>query len=170
MNQDRNKAWGFALFSDDVRVEIGGKISLMGLYQTDMVFPNTLNVPLVIPKFVIQIMYYEIIGAVEGDISFRVTYGQKNEMVAEMTVLRTDLTIGAIANASHDAPSEEERIFHARLPLVLSPFAISELGRLRVRAHYSDGSILKLGSILVRQVSEEEFQVVTAGSPAAPQK
>jgi len=81
-HQDRNKAWGFALFGDDVRAEIGGKTSLMGLYQADMFFPDNLPLPIVLSKFVIHIMYYEIIGSIEGDFSFEVTYGPKNQAVA----------------------------------------------------------------------------------------
>jgi hypothetical protein len=54
-------------------------------------------------------------------------------------------------------PEDKERIFHSRIPVGLSPFSIPGIGRLRVRAHYSDGSILKMGSIAVRQASVEEF-------------
>jgi hypothetical protein len=36
---DRN-SWGVSLFCDDIRAELGGKISVMGIYQTDMIFPE----------------------------------------------------------------------------------------------------------------------------------
>jgi hypothetical protein len=158
-DQDRNKAWGFSLFCDDARSEVGGKTSLMGLYQSDMFFPDNVPLPVMVPKFIIQIMYYEIIGSIEHDISFKVTLGSKDEAIAEIPILRKDIVAPLAAeNLKNGLAEEEERIFHLRMPLVLSPFHISEMGRLRVRAHYGDGAILKLGSLALRQVSEAEFR------------
>jgi hypothetical protein len=167
-DQDRNRAWGFALFGDDVRVELGGKTSLMGIYQSDMLFPGSMRFPFLLPKFVIQIMYYEIVSAIEGDLIFRVTHGPKRETIAEMPVQRKDLGGAAAVIGNEEANENSERIIHIRAPLVLSPFQITELGRLRVRVHYSDGAVLKLGSIAIRQIPDDEFRVVT-GLPIAPQ-
>ena len=165
--QDRNKAWGFTLFGDDVRVEVGGKISLMGLYQADMFFPNNIKFPVALPRFCMLVMYYEIRGALEDDITFKVTFGTENTSLVEIPVLRKDLneSIGDQTIPEDTAPEDKERIFHSRFPIALSPFSIPGVGRLRVRAHYSDGSILKLGSIAVRQTSVEEFNKMLAIGP-----
>src|SRR5262245_36906957 len=72
MDHDRNVSWGFAHFCDDVRHEEGNKLSLMGLYQNDLIFPGTVAFPVSVPKFVILIMYYEIIGAINGDMNLHV--------------------------------------------------------------------------------------------------
>jgi hypothetical protein len=168
--QDRNKAWGFSLFGDDMRVEVGGKMSLMGLYQADMFFPDNAPYPVNIPRFCILIMYYEIIGAIEDDVTFKVTFGPENQVVAELPVLRKDLrdlTNAIQPNEADATPEDKERIFHSRIPIMLSPFAIPSKGRLRVRAHYSDGSVLKLGSISVREVSLEDFNRML-GQPPLP--
>jgi hypothetical protein len=167
-DQDRNKAGGFALFADDVRVELGGKTSLMGIYQSDMLFPGSMKLPFLLPKFVVQIMYYEIVSVIDGDLTFRVTHGSKHQTIAEMPVLRKDLGIAAAAIGNEEASEDSERIIHIRLPLILSPFQITEMGRLRVRAHYSDGAVLKLGSIAIKQIPDDEFRVVT-GLPITPQ-
>jgi hypothetical protein len=159
-DQDRNKAWGFAIFADDVRVEVGGKMSLMGIYQADMFFPNSVRFPITVPKFSIVIMYYEIRGAIEDDIVFKVTFGPESTTLAEFPILRKDLPDPTAPIEPYDsdaAPEDKERIFHSRIPVILSPFTIPSDGRLRVRAHYGDGSILKLGSIAVREVSLEDF-------------
>jgi hypothetical protein len=168
MDQDRNKAWGFALFGDDVRVELGGKTSLMGIYQSDMLFPGSMKFPFLLPKFIIQVMYYEMVSAIDGDLVFRVTQGSKHDTIAEMPILRKDLRVAATAIGNEEASEDFERIIHIRMPLVLSPFQITEVGRLRVRAHYSDGAVLKLGSIAIRQLPDDEFRVVT-GLPVIPQ-
>jgi hypothetical protein len=78
----------------------------------------------------------------------------------EIPISRKDILDGqAQTTFTPDSTSEDsERIFSVRMPIALSPFVVSKLGRLRVRAHYSDGKILKLGSIAIRQVPEAEFQ------------
>jgi hypothetical protein len=169
MNQDRNKAWGFALFGDDVRAEIGGKLSLMGLYQADMFFPDSMRFPIGLPKLVILIMYYEIQGSLQEDFSFRITYGAENNLLAEIPVSRSDIVAGQAQAPvpEEDDPSERaERIFNMRMPVVLSPFSVDKMGRLRVRAHYSDGKILKLGSIGLKQIPEIDFQNMLGIKPA----
>jgi hypothetical protein len=166
-NQDRNKAWGFVLFGDDLRAEVGGKLSLMGMYQADMFFPENMPLPIAMPKLVLMIMYYEIHGSLQEDISFKITYGAESTILAEMPISRKDIDAGqAQAQVTQENPTEDsERIFNIRMPAVLSPFVIEKLGRLRVRAHYSDGKILKLGSIAVRQVPETEFQSMLGIKP-----
>jgi hypothetical protein len=168
-NQDRNKAWGFVLFGDDVRAEVGGKLSLMGMYQAEMFFPDTLPMPTVIPKFVLLILYYEIHGALQEDFSFKITYGADNDLLMEIPVPRKEiLAEQAKTTFATDSTSEDtERIFHIRMPVALSPFVVQKLGRLRVRAHYTDGKILKLGSIALRQVPEAEFQNMLGIAPLA---
>jgi hypothetical protein len=63
---------------------------------------------------------------------------------------------------------DKERIFNIRLPIPLVPFQIDQTARLRVRAHYSDGKILKLGSIGIKQVPEAEFQNMLGIVPPKP--
>jgi hypothetical protein len=165
-NQDRNKAWGFALFADDVRAEIGGKVSLMGMYQAEMFFPDNMPLPGVVPKLVVMIVYYEIHGSLQEDVSFKITYGLENDLLAEVAVPRTDILAGqAQAPMPDESSKDSERIFNIRMPVVLSPFVIPKLGRLRVRAHYSDGKILRLGSMVLRQVPETEFQSMLGIKP-----
>ncbi len=172
ISQDRTKAWGFAVFADDIRFEVGGKTSLMGMYQSDMVFPDSMKFPIIIPRLIIQVMYYEIVGAIEDDISFKVTYA-RDMTIAEVPVLRKDLATAATsaATAARDEPDEEpERIFHIRLPIGISPWSLTEFGRLKVRAHYGNGAVLKLGSMVVKQMPDVEFQAVTGLLPSAPQR
>lgn len=158
--QDRNKAWGFTLFGDDFRFELGGKLSLMGLYQSDMFFPTTVTFPASVAKFCMLIMYYEKMGAIADDIVFKVTLGDLEEPLIEIPVSRKDLlnsTSGVVSPSEDITLEDKERIFHSRVPIALTPFVIPRAGRLRVRAHYSDGMILKLGSIVIRHTSVDEF-------------
>ena len=160
--QDRNKAWGFTLFADDLRIEIGGKMSIMGAYQADIFFPSHLPFPISLPKFCALIMYYEIKGSIKDDIIFKVTFGSDNKTLVEIPFLRKDIESTAGNEPTPEKIGAEyaedsERIFHTRIPIGITPFVITEAGRLRVRAYFSDGSILKLGSIGARHVPTEEF-------------
>jgi hypothetical protein len=169
-DQDRNKAWGFALFGDDVRAEVGGKLSFMGMYQADMFFPANMPLPIMLPKMVVMILYYEVQGSIEEDIVFRITYGEENGVVGEFSALRKEiLEQQAQAQPQNvEIPDEDsERIFSIRLPVTLMPFRMDKMGRLRVRAHFSDGKILKLGSIQMKQVPEAEFQKMIGLMPAS---
>jgi hypothetical protein len=171
MDQDRNKAWGFALFCDDVRAEVGGKLSLMGLYQADMFLPDSSSAPFVLAKFVVTIFYYEIHDALQEDVTFKIIFDDSDEakVVAEVPVLRRDIA-AARAQAqttltSSENPEDSERLFSVRMPVTLSPFVAEKMGRLRVRAHFSDGKILKLGSIGLKQIPEAQFQAMVGIAP-----
>ncbi len=168
--QDRNKAWGFTLFSDDLRVEIGGKVSIMGLYQADMFFPTTVTFPATIPRFCLLIMYYEKSGSVEDDIVFKVTLGDEEETIVEVPMPRKDVLSSTkeVESRPEQTTSKEEQIFHSRVPIAISPFVIARPGRLRVRAHYSNGTILKLGSIVIRHASVDEFNKMMGASSPNP--
>ncbi|MGA2056876.1 MAG: hypothetical protein ABSG88_16370 [Bradyrhizobium sp.] len=171
--QDRNKAWGFTLFADDLRVEVAGKVSLMGLYQADMLFPSNLNFPISVSKFCMLVMYYEISGVITDDITFKVTLADLPEPLVEFNMPRKDLLeqVQVVQRPDLEAlPDEQERIFHSRIPIALSPLNLPKAGRLRVRAHYSDGSILKLGSISVRQVELDEFNKMVGMAAIPPTK
>jgi hypothetical protein len=168
-DQNRNKAWGFALFADDVRPELGGKLSLMGMYQSDMLFPSRIALPITLPKLVVMIMYYEVHGASDADITFRISYNETTNVLADIPMPRAGIARGHEQvfkqNSEGDPKEDRERVFNLRIPIALSPFHIERMGRLRVRAHYSDGKVLRLGSIGLKQVSDEEFETLVGHKP-----
>jgi hypothetical protein len=67
-----------------------------------------------------------------------------------------------------DDEERADQIFHARIPIVLSPLVIAKEGRLKVRAHYSDGKILRLGSLKTRPLTSEEASALGIEIPAVP--
>lgn len=153
MDKDRNIAWGFTLFGDDFRQEVGGKFSLMGLYQNDMIFPG--DAPFLMPRFVMLIMYYEKAFEIEGDLHITVHVPGDDDENPSFTqiIRRSDLTA---PNITVDDP-DSERIFHFRIPVVLSPFAIQTEGDIKVRMHYDDGAVLRLGRLQVRRAPQTNF-------------
>lgn len=165
-NQFRDKAWGFALFCDDVRAEVGGKLSFMGLYQTEMLFPDNLRLPTLLPKLVVVIMYYEIRDSIPEELTFKITYGDEGVILAEVPISRKDILSGQIQDTALPESAEDtERVLNVRLPVTFSPFRLEKMGRLRVRAHYSDGKVLRLGSMVMRQIPTGDFQTMMGIAP-----
>jgi hypothetical protein len=162
MNQDRNKAWGFSLFGDDLRQETAGKISLMGLYQDDMIFHGERTFPLALPKFAILILYYELVNSIQADITFKVSHDIESNLIAEVPILRKNMPTIQDTKPESESSEDGERILHARIPIIISPFVVEKAGRLRVRAHYSDGNILKLGSLWIKHMTTKEFEALLA--------
>jgi hypothetical protein len=64
-----------------------------------------------LPKLVIVIMYYEIHGSLGGDLSFKVTYGDENNLVAEFPVLRKDIISEQGQAPSTQSREDSERIY-----------------------------------------------------------
>jgi hypothetical protein len=155
MDADRRICWGFSLFCDDLRAEVGGKVSAMGLYQNELLFSGSF--PYVIPKFTILVMYYELVGELTTDISLRVYLpsDEPDKASIQLDLLRKDLPK---RDDQAPLPSEVdgERINHLRVPIILAPAVITKEGFFKVRAHFSDGKILRLGRMKVRALSPEE--------------
>jgi hypothetical protein len=166
MDQDRNKAWGFVLFCDDVRQEIGGKFSAMGLYQSEYLFQGAF--PYVVPKFAMLVMYYERKGAVTSDIEFRVHVPGDDPAKPSLVfpLARKDLPQLPAGAAPADDP-DSEPIIHARLPIMLTPMVIPAQGFIKVRAHYDDGTILRLGRLNIRPITPHEMTALNLPSPPA---
>ena len=58
------------IFCDDVRAEVGNKLSLMGIYATDILFP--MAPPVAYPKFVAVVWIISDIGDVPKKFSVRI--------------------------------------------------------------------------------------------------
>lgn len=97
------------LFLDDVREEVGGKFSLIGLYGKDMVLG--VAPPAMLPQLCIM---NRIFGG-EGQAVFRFSFKDPEgaEIIADPKQLKVDMRPDSIGN----------------LNLILSPFAINKAGK-----------------------------------------
>jgi hypothetical protein len=162
---ERN-SWGFSLFSDDVRAEMGGKLSVMGIYQTDMVFPHNTEIPFLFPKFCILIKYYEIQDAFTDDIFIRVFFPGDAKDTPSVVLPFPRATLG---NAANPYPLEDDqvRIFNLTFPLMLSPFPIKQEGFLKVRV-VCGAITTNLGSLMIRKARADE-NIQLPNLPPPPQ-
>jgi hypothetical protein len=151
---DRRNAWGFSLFCDDIRVEVGGKLSVMGIYQSDMIFPADVSFPLTVPKFCILIKYFELLDAFSDDLEFRVFLpGDPADIPSTSTLISRS----ALPKPEHPKNFEpdQEKIFTATVPIVFGPFPIKQEGFLKVRVQCG-GVTTNLGSLMIRNQRPDE--------------
>jgi hypothetical protein len=137
--------------------------------QSDLLLPDNLRFPLALTKLCMLVMYYELSDAITGDVTLKVNFGPDEKILSEVPLNRQELLRSAEGIPPPDVKADEtERIIHLRIPISFSPLQIPSSGRLRVRAHYADESILKLGSLSLRQVPVDEFNRALAGGTLAP--
>ena len=59
----RSTPFGYTIFCDDVRNEINGKVTLVGVYAGDVIVLGTL--PVTLPKLGLSVNYHEKLGESE---------------------------------------------------------------------------------------------------------
>lgn len=155
MSVDRTHAWGFTLFADDLRVEVGGKISLMGIYQNDLIVTAD-ELPVVMSKLILMVKYYEIANQVSGDVKFVVNFPE--HAGTKVPPLERVIRRAEFPKIAEELRSDEGDLpfVHLSIPFILSPFPIVAEGNIRVRCHFEDGSVLKLGrlNLIIRKPPE----------------
>lgn len=149
------RTWGVALFCDDIRAEIGGKLSLMGIYLADILFPASLPFPITLTKFCILIKYFESMPALTDDITIRVFLpgDLKDAPSVTLPFPRASMVQGAIPTYPLD--EDQDRIFNLTFPLALTPLIIKQEGFIKVRALCGTRAT-KLGSLMVRKARPNE--------------
>lgn len=136
--------FGYTIFCDDIRYEIDGKQSFIGIYASEMIF--SIPFPATLPKLGLSVKYYEKFGEstepvhleiyLPGDSDDNPTvrsefdYKQMRSMPQTKAEDGIDSRIGAVMNA------------------VLSPVHFTQEGYIKVRARRGD-DIIRLGSLKV---------------------
>lgn len=158
-------AWGFSLFCDDFRQEIGGKYSIMGVYQSDIIFPQSLSFPLIVPKFVIVVKYYEVKGKYADDLLLKVfmPWDSPSSPTLIQEFKRSDLDAAVVR---HPPSDDFEVLYTITYPLIFSPLELRGEGWISVRMQRGD-EITKLGRLMIRKATTEENAIFAAFSAAS---
>lgn len=141
-------------------------MTAIGIYQSDFIVMGTF--PFVSPKFVILTMYYEIRDSISSDVLIRVqspTAESAETAIAEFKLERKN--VPPTSTPPSEEEKDQEQIWHVRVPFLFAPIVLPGEGRLKVRAHYGDGTVLRLGSLRVRGATPEEIKLFT-GVPSPP--
>src|SRR5262249_51349701 len=148
MSNGGRQSWGTTIFCDDIRAEIGGKATLVGIYTSDLVVHAPF--PFVMPKFGLWISYFEVPSSISGDGKLRVTFPGD-----EMPSIETDVPMDQLrSQAVQKLPEKEEdpevdRWLHLLMPMVFAPLVLRQPGRILVRLHLGE-SVIRLGTLEIK--------------------
>ncbi|MBU9598150.1 hypothetical protein LGN04_29190 [Burkholderia multivorans] len=135
--------FAIANFFDDIRLELGGKISLMGIYQSDLLVPNN---PTVIPKLCCKITVTTSLDQPFRAASFRV---RSDETVLVEQVLPSDVLEG-LAKQVRDNEDPEDPFQRISLigHLIITPLLVDKSFTIKAEA-VVDGEVLPAGRLKI---------------------
>lgn len=145
--------FGISLFCEDIREEVGGKRSLMGVFDTDLIVPHF---PIVIPKLAVLIRLIVPSDFVVGVLTWKIYFpGDKIESPAfktEGNLVESELEDpGAQPEDWQDEDVTTVREFDQGA--VFSPVRIKHEGLIKVRVDV--GGITVKAGVLRVQASQE---------------
>jgi hypothetical protein len=135
---------GTAIFCDDIREEVRGKVSLIGVYSGVLTIAAPL--PILLPRFCIRVTYLERPGESDEPVEIRVYLPHDDDVAT----VRQPLDMGTLRKSVPPAPFEgSERFLTSVVHVELSPFPIQKAGLVRVRAYRGDLEV-RLGSLEIQ--------------------
>lgn len=155
-------AWGTSLFCDDIRFEVSGKVSVIGIYQNEMIFGAATEFPIVVPKFAILVRYLEIKKHFSDDLLLKVYWpGNEKELPPLVQTIKRSDFVQQNINSGFPLPEDSELVSALSVPLVFSPMHILQEGFIKVRMECGD-TITKLGSLLLRKATDRDKNLFAA--------
>ena len=145
-------SWGITSFCDDIRFEIGGKITLVGIYQSDLLLPANTILPAHLPKLALMVRYNELKGSMTEDIDFKVFFPGSADPILTMKAERSSILQTPVIDPPDD---DSEQLYNISFPLILGPLPIVCEGPIKVRA-YCGGVVTRLGRLVVKKLTEEQ--------------
>jgi hypothetical protein len=149
--------FGAAVFCDDIRFEMGNKISLVGAYPQGLQIPHDLNLPVMLPKLGIIVFWNEDIRVHPRSIRFKAFYAPLND-----DPFNEDG--GTLLGESMEYKFGDELLPPTGMILVpgaaaksvvsvmiLSPVTLPYEGKIRVRA-YRDDEVRLVGAMSVTKM------------------
>jgi hypothetical protein len=144
MSDVTRNAWGTTIFCEDIRAEVDGKITLVGVYPSEMQVHAPF--PLTMPKFGLWIRYIEVPNTMAGDGKLYVWLPGEGTPTVETNVPinRTEIP----SKPQIDMDDISERLLMMQIPLLISPMVLQRPGRIRVRMHF-DKMVVGLGALRI---------------------
>ncbi|PUA17300.1 hypothetical protein C7W93_15340 [Glaciimonas sp. PCH181] len=138
-----------AIYCDDIRLEIGGKQSYMGVYNTDLLAHAF---PLQMPKFCAQVML--TLPTLEAPKNLRVLLLYNDQTLSEITLDEATLGSQLIPEPDPETLPEDQRL-GINFSFVFAPLLIETASRIKLRA-YIDGEEIKGNTLIIRSPTNEE--------------
>jgi len=143
-------AFGIAIFCDDIREEVGGKVSLIGCYGTDLQFTG-MSFPVGVPKLAIYVVARLPIEQQLPQLQLRVYFPGDAD---EAPTTKIDLTPQTSWEEEPVGPlvADLEKARLLRFPIVIAPALLKEQGFVRVRLKYGP-QLVRLGALRIHSVA-----------------
>lgn len=143
-----------AIYCDDIRSEIAGKLSFMGVYGHEIVFPSF---PAVLAKLNVHVAltFSQDEAPKKG---LKIILLNQEKMLAEFILDEEALKSMGLPEPDADIPEDERRLLFA-VAFTLSPFQAETPTRIRLRA-YLDGEEIKGNGLKVRLATKEERPIL----------
>jgi hypothetical protein len=139
--------YGYSLFCDDLRREEGGKITLVGLYGSEMIVHG--SVPTALPKLALVVTYSERLGESDDPLELLVYFpGDSDDAPTHRLPLAADLVEGFRKRRVSELELDDPRLI-MRLDAVFSPILIKQEGHIKVLMIRGDTEI-RLGALRIR--------------------
>lgn len=165
---DSPDVYGYTIFCDDIRVEVGGKLTYVGAYQGTMAVQGTF--PFVLPKFAMHFVYMQRRPNVLPPTKvIVVTPGNTEDNPAFVISLEEADALQAMSAAEVVAGPISNDAAYAMMggPLTLTNLVISEPGSIKVRVARGD-EFIRLGGL--RIIQDPRFAAASAPQPSTDAK
>ena len=149
-----DEPFGSSLFCEDVRQEVGGQTSYIGVFRTTLAIPTF---PLTIPKFTIAVTFNEPLEMAENrdwEIPLKVFAPGDSPDKPVFSGILPVISKGVLDEIKKsDLPEDYDvpKLVTTNAVIMILSFTISQRGRIRVRAVYKDDHVVKLGSMRIDQ-------------------
>jgi hypothetical protein len=131
---------GYVIFCDDIRQELGNKVSLSGVYGGEMLFPAETAFPIALPKLGVAISWSEALDCPYDELTFKLgmrRFDADIDKDDEVSFGETKLDARKAREDFHSVArphlSKGTTSIHFMPAFVLAPFLIPFPGLLRVR-------------------------------------
>jgi len=145
--------FGDTIFCDDIRYELGGKVSYIGVYNGVLYLSPDQTFPAVVSKLSLQVRLYMPISVDPDRIEIMVYFPEDKDDAP--TFRHVFENIPARQNVVSDAQDIQLRGIFAT-PLMFSPAPLAATGSVKVRAKIGE-EIIRLGSLFIRKQPEAVF-------------
>ena len=152
--------YGYTIFCDDIRMEVGNKPSFIGIYSDSVnvnkIFPATLA------KFALAVFYYERPGESTEPVRLSIFFPGDAD---DAPTINADIPIEQMRSRSPPWDVKgEDPVIGVIMHVIVAPFKIEKEGFIKARAYRGDLEI-KLGAIHVSGEPEEKQPDAVAENP-----
>jgi hypothetical protein len=163
---DSDKPSGYSLFCDDVRQEVGGKLSYIGVYFGAMFVQSF---PVTFPKFVVSVTFCE-----PPEMTMRRTWavpikifipGHTDPIATAEIPPASEQAMDAALKSDLPPDPDVPKIMMGQVAFAMTPLVLEGPGRIKVRAFYRDDLIIRMGSLRIERMPAETIAAPTASPP-----